>query len=215
VDLLDLRLQLRVRQDQRQLSKLNRAALPQGGTLKTILFAHSAGSQAGPGEGSFDLVQWLRRELGAGWEIRFPVVSDPEAPDAPKWESLLKREFARCPDGVILLGHSLGGSMLLKHLSSHRVPVRLAALISVSAPWWGPEGWGMEEFALPGDFPSRLPEIPEIHFFHAQRDPVVAFEHLALYQKALPGIKAHPIPRKDHAFAKGLPDLVKVLRQLP
>ena len=182
--------------------------------MQTILFAHSAGAQAGPGEGSFDLVQWLRGELGVGWEIRFPIVSDPDAPSAALWDGLLKKEFARCPDGVILLGHSLGGSMLLKYLSEHRVKVKIKALISVSAPWWGPEGWAMEEFALPEDFPAHLPEIPEIHFFHARQDPVVSFDHLALYQRVLPGLKAHPVRLKDHAFAKGLPELAKLLRSL-
>jgi predicted alpha/beta hydrolase family esterase len=183
--------------------------------MRTILFAHSGGSQAGPGEGSYDFIEALRRELGEGWEIRFPRIADPEAPDYAMWESLFKKEFARCPEGVVLLGHSLGGSMLLKYLSEHPVAPKIAALVSVSAPWWGPEGWAVEEFALDPNFAARLPAIPEIHFYHAQRDPVVPFTHLAEYKKALPGIQAHPLRREDHAFIRGLPELTTWLRSLP
>jgi predicted alpha/beta hydrolase family esterase len=182
--------------------------------MNTVLFAHSAGPQGEPGEGSFDFVQWLRRELGDGWEVRFPIVEEPDAPAYPRWEKLLKKEFARCPDGVFLVGHSIGGSMLLKYLSEHRVAARISALVSVCAPWWGPEGWDVEDFVLAPDFSTRLPDIPEIHFFHAERDPVVSSSHLAQYEKRVPGLKAHSLPRKDHAFAGGLPEVAALLRAL-
>ena len=71
-------------------------------------------------------------------------------------EDRIERELDAIDEAVILVGHSFGGSVLLKYLAqgSYQKPIR--GLFLVSVPNWGPDGWAYDEFAVP-DIGSRLP----------------------------------------------------------
>jgi predicted alpha/beta hydrolase family esterase len=115
---------------------------------------------------------------------------------------------------VILVGHSFGGSVLLKYLAegSYRKPVQ--GLFLVSVPDWGPNGWTYGEFAVPNDVASRLP-ASRIFLYHSRDDPEVPFAHLAYYQDHLSTATARPIDGSEHSFVKGLPTLVDDIKSLP
>src|SRR5690606_8692022 len=87
---------------------------------------------------------------------------------------------------VILIGHSLGGSVLLKHLSEEALHARVTAVFSVSAPFWGGDkDWHDEEFTLSDSFVHRLPTSAQLWFYHAKDDPIVPFSRLLLYAEKL------------------------------
>lgn len=178
---------------------------------KQIFFAHSAGAQDGPGQGSYDLVEWLKRSLGPEYQLRFPLVAEPEAPSTKLWQELFERELAAQTGEILLMGHSLGGSMLLKYFSEHATRLTIQGLILISTPYWGTKDWDYDEFALQADFPKYLPEIPAIHIFHSLHDPVVAYEHALKYRDRLPQARLHPIKGNEHVFAQGLPELLTVI----
>ena len=77
---------------------------------KQVFFLHSAGAQ-GPHEGSSDLVAWLKKELGTGYEIMHPIMPHPESPDYALWKAKLKKELPKLEGEIILIGHSIGGSV--------------------------------------------------------------------------------------------------------
>ncbi|MBC8051908.1 MAG: hypothetical protein H7Y13_02475 [Sphingobacteriaceae bacterium] len=58
-----------------------------------ILFAHSGGEQGSAGQGSFDLVSYLREKLSNKHEISYPIIEDPKAPTYEMWKILFCREF--------------------------------------------------------------------------------------------------------------------------
>lgn len=178
---------------------------------KQILFAHSGGAQGGSGEGSFDLVHWLREELGDKYEIKFPVIEDPEAPDYSMWRTIFDEEFPSVRNGSILIGHSLGGSMLLKYLSENQVDCRIEGIFLVAAPYWGQENWEVDEFRLKEGFTRDLLPVARIHLFHCKNDPIVPFEHMKLYKTVLPQAEIHALNCDDHSFANGLPELLEYL----
>ena len=114
---------------------------------------------------------------------------------------------------MILVGHSFGGSVLLKYLAegSDRRPVR--GLFLVSVPSWGPDGWAYDEFAAPEDAGSRLPPM-KIFLYHSLDDPEVPFAHLGYYEEHLPKAMARPIAGSEHSFVEGLPTLVDDISSL-
>ncbi|MEX0896052.1 MAG: alpha/beta hydrolase [Patescibacteria group bacterium] len=182
---------------------------------KHIIFAHSAGAQDGPGKGSYDLVAYLRAELGEEFEIHYPILEDPEAPTDEMWQSLLSKAFReRGNDECVLIGHSLGGSSLLKYLSERNSDIKIAGLFLIAAPYWGEEDWNVEEYKLAKNFAEKLPEIPSMQLFHCQDDPIVPFNHAHVYKKALPQAKLHALNGDSHAFTNGLPELVDAIRNL-
>lgn len=181
---------------------------------KQILFAHSGGAQGSPGKGSYDFVKWLQKSLGTGYEIAYPIIEDPEAPTYNMWKTVFDEEFSALYGKIILIGHSLGGSLLLKYLSENESDIRIDGLLLVAAPYWGKYGWDMEEFILRKDFSKFLPPIASVHLFHCTNDPVIPFEHLKLYQGNLANAVAHELRCNSHAFADGLPELVATIKKI-
>jgi hypothetical protein len=61
-------------------------------TKKQIFFAHSGGAQ-GHGKGRYDLVDYLRTQLGNKFNIQYPIIENPEAPTYAMWKTMLKAKF--------------------------------------------------------------------------------------------------------------------------
>ncbi|MFB1051250.1 hypothetical protein [Paraliobacillus sp. JSM ZJ581] len=61
---------------------------------------------------------------------------------------------------MIIIGHSLGGSVLLKYLSEQAFNQFIARLFLIAAPYWGKDDdWQGEEYTLLENFNSKLPKI--------------------------------------------------------
>lgn len=176
---------------------------------KQIFFAHSGGPQGSPGRGSYDFVQWLRHNLGEEYHVHAPVIKEPDAPTYEMWKDMFDRELTGLQGRVFLIGHSLGGSTLLKYLSEESLDVNIAGLFLAAPPFWGSSGWDAEEFALLSDFSEHMPAIPELHLYHCLHDPVVPVDHMTFYQNLLPGAFIHKLNGSDHAFSDGLPLLLE------
>jgi uncharacterized protein len=193
----------------------HRDAARRGGAVDTqpVLFIQGAGSIHDP-EGSGRLAAHLANELGTGYRLIAPEMPDADNPHYQPWRDRIARELEAIAEKVILVGHSFGGSVLLKYLAegSFRKPVR--GLFLVSVPNWGPDGWAYSEFAAPNDLGSRLP-TSRIFLYHSRDDPEVPFGHLAYYQDHLPTATARPIDGAEHSFVEGLPTLVDDIQNLP
>jgi uncharacterized protein len=179
-----------------------------------ILFAHSGGGQGSPGEGSFDLVASLRQQLSTEYQIHYPIIEDPEAPTYSMWNRLFSAELGRIKEPIILIGHSLGGSMLLKYLSEERPPSTVSALFLVATPLWGKNGWKVEDFVLKENFEAQLRHISKVYLYHCKDDSIVPFEHLNFYKSAFPHAVVRALNGADHAFPNGLPELVSDIKSL-
>jgi hypothetical protein len=88
--------------------------------MRQVLFVQ------GGGEGVHDrwddrLVDSLTRELGPGYEIRYPVMPDEADPKYAVWKPALQRELAALQPGAVLVGHSVGGTILV-HALAERSP---------------------------------------------------------------------------------------------
>ena len=179
--------------------------------MKQLFFLHSAGPQIKPSDGSNGLVHELKRAL-PDTRIIHPIMPSPDAPSYQAWSTKLRQEFQQVHGEIALVGHSLGGSVLLKFLSEEKIPNRISGIFLVSAPFWGSKNWNMEEFVLKKEFAKYLPPVEVIQIYHSEDDPHVPLDHAKMYQKALPGSELNVIAGNDHAFQEGLPELVKDLK---
>ncbi len=172
-----------------------------------ILFAHSGGGQGSKGQGSFDLVEYLKNELGDDFEILYPIIDDPEAPTYQMWKNLFKKEFKKSDQPTVLIGHSLGGSMLLKFISEEKPNLLISSLHLVATPLWGKNGWEVDDFELKENFEVELKQIKRIFLYQCKEDAIVPFNHLNFYKKAFPNSTVRVLKGTDHAFANGLYEL--------
>ncbi|RRB07324.1 RBBP9/YdeN family alpha/beta hydrolase [Larkinella rosea] len=179
---------------------------------KQVLFIHSAGPQ-GAHAGSGDLVANLKQALGPQFRVISPKMPDPENPSYESWKHQLEKELLTLENDAILVGHSLGGSVLLKHLSEEYLPKPVAGLCVVAAPYWGKRGWKSKEFTLPNNL-SKLAQLPGIFVFHSSDDEVVPPDHLTYYAEKLPFASVLRLSNGGHLFTHGSPELVAAIKRL-
>jgi predicted alpha/beta hydrolase family esterase len=174
---------------------------------KTVLVAHSSGPQ-GPGEGSAPFVDRLREDLGADYDVLFPMMPDPDEPHYAPWSERLGEVLADVSDPMVVVGHSLGGSVMLQHLAERGVPEQITGLILAETPFWGESGWEAE-WALPEGWPDPSTKLPPTFLFHSRDDEEIPFAHLELYAKRLPHAEVHPLDGTGHLLDRG--DLTEIL----
>jgi predicted alpha/beta hydrolase family esterase len=140
---------------------------------------------------------------------------DPSHPSYASWRSEVAQAIATLPEDAVLIGHSLGGSVLLKYLSEETVDKQFAALFIVASPYWGgDDDWQYPEYLLQEDFASKLPPIGQIYIYHSRDDEVVPQTHVALYAEKLPQAIVRELDNCGHVFKHGTPQMVTDLENL-
>ncbi|MFG6114930.1 alpha/beta fold hydrolase [Halobacillus sp. MO56] len=175
---------------------------------KQVLFIHSAGPQEGK-QGSSHIIAYLQKSISADYHFFSPAMPDPENPSYALWKDVLKEKLSELKGNVILIGHSLGGSVLLKYLSEEYCDLSISGLIVMGTPYWGlDKEWPSKEFELSDDFASTLPQISQIYLYHSRNDKVVPFSHFEHYAYKLPHAKTRTFKYYGHLFHGDLPELV-------
>jgi predicted alpha/beta hydrolase family esterase len=123
---------------------------------KQVLFVQGAG------EGVHDrwdskLVASLERELGESYAVRYPRMPGEDDPGYSAWKAVLVREFDSLEDGAILVGHSVGGTILIHVLAEQQPKPRFGGLFVIAVPFIGEGGWPSDDIDDCKDFSKRLP----------------------------------------------------------
>ena len=181
---------------------------------KQVLFIQGAG------EGVHDrwdnrLVASLERELGDGYQVRYPPMPGEDDPSYSTWKAALIGEIELLDDGAILVGHSFGGTVLLHVLADLSRKPRVDGLFVVAAPFIGEGGWTIEDIAPCKDFSERLPPGCPVHLYHGADDAVVPIAHVHLYAKAIPLAIIRTLKGKDHQLNDDMSAVAQDIRLLP
>ncbi|PYZ96656.1 hypothetical protein CR205_13225 [Alteribacter lacisalsi] len=181
---------------------------------KTVLFIHSGGPQ-GRREGSSDLAAYLERRLETRFNVVCPKMPNPENPEYIRWKDQLENEWNKLNGDVILVGHSLGGTVLLKYLSEESPNLTISGLFIIASPYWGlDEEWQRKDFILQPDFQDSLPAIPDLFLYHSRDEVIVPFKHHEIYSEKLPQASLRPLEGNQHLFHNGLPILAEDIERL-
>lgn len=172
--------------------------------MRELMFIHGAGGAVDDPEfGSQELIAFLRRELAQDYRIRAPLMPGPEEPHAIAWLDALDSELVDFPDDGVLIGHSMGGAMILKFIAERRQSLATSGLVMIACPFWGEPDWEVEEFYLPDAFADQLTGLKRILLYHSRDDAIVPFAHMAVYRKHIPRAEVHEVDGAGHAFARG------------
>jgi predicted alpha/beta hydrolase family esterase len=176
-----------------------------------VLFVQGAG-KAVHDEWDHVLVESLERELGAGYDVRYPRIPGEDEPRYAVWRAALLEQLATLEDGAILVGHSVGGTVLLNTLADERPARKPGAIVLVAAPFIGDGGWPSDDIHPRKDLADRLPAGVPVLLFHGTKDASVPFEHLQLYAKAIPRAVVHALPDRDHQLGNDLSEVAREIR---
>src|SRR5690625_4458642 len=117
---------------------------------------------------------------------------NPENPEYKLWKVQLEKEFAALDGEVLLIGHSLGGSVLLKYLSEKTINCTISGLFMIAAPYRGKDDdWQANAYILQKDFTTKLPQISHIFLYHSRHNEVVPSQHLQYYKQKLRKVHTH------------------------
>ncbi len=181
---------------------------------RQILFVQGAGDGT-HAEWDDKLVDSLRLELGDGLEIRYPRMPDEDDPDDAAWRTAIQQEIAALADGAIVVGHSIGGTLLIRALAEQPPERRLGAIVLLAAPFVGHGGWPDDDYETPSDLGARLPDGVPVHLFHGLEDDEVPPAHADLYARVIPQARVHLLPGRDHQLSNDLADVAEVILALP
>jgi predicted alpha/beta hydrolase family esterase len=181
--------------------------------MRRVLFVQ------GGGEGVHDewdhrLVDSLRSELGPGYEIRYPVMPNESDPRYAAWKRALEREFAALDDGAVVVGHSVGGTILVNALAEQAPRARLGAICLIAAPFVGEGGWSSDDVAPSSDLAARLPRDAPVFLYHGEDDDTVPPAHVALYARAIPHARVRRLAKRDHQLGDSLAEVAADIRRL-
>jgi pimeloyl-ACP methyl ester carboxylesterase len=157
------------------------------------------------------LVDSLRRELGAGHELRYPRMPGEDDPSLAAWGPAIRRELADLDAGAAVVGHSVGGTILIRTLADEPREMELAAIVLVAAPFVGAGGWPADEFEISADLGSRLPPGVPVHLVHGLDDEIAPPSHVDLYARAIPQAQVHRLPGRDHQLNNDLHEVAAAI----
>jgi uncharacterized protein len=179
------------------------------------LFIQGAGQGAHAADE--ELVANLGQLLGPEYDIHYPVMPHEDDADYEIWKVQIASELTAMNDPVLLLGHSVGASMLLKHLSEIEVERTIAGIFLIATPFWGGDGWRYEGFtrlALQEGFAARLPKGAPIYLYHSRDDEIVPFAHLGLYAQSMPQATIRELDGRRHQLNNDLSEVAEDIRGL-
>ncbi|WP_133254322.1 alpha/beta hydrolase [Phenylobacterium deserti] len=147
------------------------------------------------------LADSLRRNLGPGYDVRYPAMPDEGEPNYDAWKAVILEEVRGTAPAALAVGHSIGGSVLARLMTETDIsgPDLIAGVFLVAAPFWHDHHfWRWDDVALPADAAGRFPAGAPLFLYHGEADASVPVSHLRMYARALPQGVVRALPGRDH-----------------
>jgi uncharacterized protein len=182
---------------------------------KHVLFIQGAGQ--GAYEEDKELAASLNQALGPEYELHYPAMPDEDNAPYEQWKQQIENELAAMTGSIILVGHSVGASIITKWLSETERKQPIAGIFLMATPFWGGDGWkyeGYQELELPKDTAARFPKDVPTFLYHCRDDETVPFDHLALYAQRLPQAIVRELDEGGHQLNNDLSEVAKDVKSL-
>jgi predicted alpha/beta hydrolase family esterase len=181
--------------------------------MNMILFVQGGGKNVHD-QWDNKLVDNLGHKLGQDYDIRYPRMPNEADPGYRAWKPVLQKEFARLDDAALLVGHSLGGAMLIKALVEDIDQRKFRGVFLIAAPFAGKGGWTSEELKLPVDAGKKLHTSMPIYFYHGSDDDQVPFGHVELYAKVIPQAIVRRLEGRNHQINEDMTEVATDIQRL-
>jgi len=184
-----------------------------GEVIKQILFIQ------GGGEGAHDqwdnqLVASLADKLGPTYEISYPRMPNEGDPSYAAWKTAIAKAIAALSGNPILVGHSVGATILVNALAENPLEKKLAAIFLIAAPFVGPGGWPSDDIKPARNLGARLPENTPIYLYHGSEDETAPIGHVELYRQAIPQANVRRLDGRDHQLNDDLSEVSAEILEL-
>lgn len=156
----------------------------------------------------------LAQELGRNYMVLNPKMPNSTNARYYEWKLWFERIYKLLDKKPILIGHSLGGIFLIKYLAENNLPHKATALILVAVPFHGSKSEPLVDFEIPEVITNINNQVDKIFLIHSKDDPVVDFDDLAKYKKALPQAMEIVFTDRQHFNSPEFPEMVKLIKKI-
>ncbi len=178
-----------------------------------VLFVQGGG-KAVHDEWDRKLVESLERQLGRDYTVRYPRMPNEADPHYAAWKAALTREFATLDEGAIVVGHSIGGTILVRTLADAPPKRTLGGIFLVAAPFVGEGGWPSDELEPLSGVGAKLPRGTPVFLYHGTADETAPVGHVLLYAQAIPQAAVRRLSGRDHQLGNDLSEVAADIRRL-
>jgi predicted alpha/beta hydrolase family esterase len=161
------------------------------------------------------LADSLRNKLGPTYEIRYPAMPNEAHPDYKNWKHFILQEVLQMGEDPILVGHSIGASVLIRILADRDQRQSIAGVFLIAGPFWHDhEFWRWDEVALPHDAAVHFPHGVPLFLYHGEEDEVVPVSHLNMYAKAFPQAVVRRLQQRNHQLNDDMSEVARDIESL-
>lgn len=156
----------------------------------------------------------LADKLGPSYDISYPRMPNEGDPSYGAWRAAIAKAIARLSDNPILVGHSVGATILVNALAEDPFQKKLAGIVLIATPFIGPGGWPSDDIKPPQNLGARLPENTPIYFYHGSVDETAPIDHVELYKQAIPQAHVRRLDGRDHQLNNDLSEVAADILEL-
>ena len=150
----------------------------------------------------------IKKSLLESHECLMPRFPNAMNVDYVAWSIWFEKVIPFLRDGVVLVGHSMGGGFLLRYLTEHKLSVAISQLHlvapvidDVDCPGLGAFGIVIESWT------GFLSHIEVVHLWHSSDDTLVPIHHSERLAIKIPSAIFHRFTDRGHFLIPEFPEL--------
>lgn len=166
---------------------------------------------------SLDYKDWKKRlseTLGSEYQVVTPSMPNGQNAKYAEWKIWFERILPFIEDGVILVGHSLGGIFLAKYLSENDFPKKISGTFLVAPVFSSQNDNPLGDFLLSDDLEKIQMQSGQVFLYHSMDDTIVPFDHHLKYKEKLPNAHTETFTDRGHFRGEQFPELVRDITTL-
>ncbi len=130
-------------------------------------------------------------------------------PSYPRWAAALRAEIDALDVGAVLVGHSIGATLLVHALAENPPRRPPAGIFLIEMPNIGDGGWPSDEITAKPDLGLKLPAGAAIRLYQGDADDIVPVAHAHENAKAIPQAISRIFPGRDHQLNDDLSEVAR------
>jgi predicted alpha/beta hydrolase family esterase len=151
---------------------------------------------------------WLKEQTSETHDFLYLQMPNAWSADYVAWSIWFEKVIPYLRDGVILIGHSLGGGFLLRYLTENKLPVSIAQLHLVAPVVDDRDCPGVGGFQIDIAHWSGFKTVPQaVHLWHSSDDTLVPLHHSERFATAYPTAILHTFTDRGHFLTESFPEL--------
>ena len=133
--------------------------------------------------------------------------------DFVAWSIWFKKIVPYLRDGVVLVGHSLGGGFLLRYLTENKLPITVSQLHLVAGVTDDLDCPGVGEFGIDiNHWTGFRSDIAMVHLWHSTDDTLVPVHHSERLAAKYSPATTHYFKDRGHFLQPEFPELIVIIK---